>query len=104
MTKKNDKKTNKIFVYGILKDCYDTYRPAVLYGYHTFNRTHATIVEDIESRVEGQLIEVDDKEFEVIDGIEGNGTYYWRFTTEVETTKGMEECWVYQQLMDRHDI
>ena len=38
---------NKIFVYGILRDCYD-YTPATLNGYKKFYRTHATIVEDIE--------------------------------------------------------
>jgi gamma-glutamylcyclotransferase (GGCT)/AIG2-like uncharacterized protein YtfP len=94
---------NKIFVYGILRDCYD-YTPATLNGYKKFYRTHATIVEDIESKVEGQLIEVDENEFRNIDRIEGNGSYYWRFETTCNTTKGNEDCWVYQQIMDKSDI
>jgi gamma-glutamylcyclotransferase (GGCT)/AIG2-like uncharacterized protein YtfP len=92
---------NKIFVYGILVNRYES-QPAILHGYTKIIRGFASIVKtnNIDDFVGGELIEVDDLEFKRIDEIESFPTYYTRFKVNVEVGDGLERCWVYQQLED----
>ena len=87
---------NKLFVYGILVDMFENRQPAVLEGFKRVLRGHYTIVEDNDSSVEGQLIEVDDDTFKRIDRIESYPSYYTRFKVNVKSKGEVEEAWVYQ--------
>jgi len=93
---------NKLFVYGILIDQYPNIE-ARLHGWEKHYRGHASIRRRDGSYVDGQLIEVDDEEFAIIDAIEGKGIYYDRFVVSIETDNGFVDCWVYQQIEDMKD-
>jgi gamma-glutamylcyclotransferase (GGCT)/AIG2-like uncharacterized protein YtfP len=95
-------KMNKIFVYGILLNQYDTAQPAILHNYTKIMRGFASIVKtgNIDDFVGGELIKVDDEEFKRIDEIESFPHYYTRFKVNVDVGDGVERCWVYQQVED----
>lgn len=97
--------TEKLFVYGILIGRDSRAKKAELPGYEKFYRGHATIRENPEELVSGELIPVDD-DFKLYDAIEGvKVNYYHRFKTNVYNIEDekYEEAWVYQQTEDKSE-
>ena len=93
---------NKLFVYGILMGTYEGRIDAKLNGYEHIVRGHASIVKKEGECVKGELVVLNDAQFEETDRIESVGHYYHRFKVKVETDIGLvEDVWVYQQIEDK---
>jgi gamma-glutamylcyclotransferase (GGCT)/AIG2-like uncharacterized protein YtfP len=88
----------KIFVYGILVGRYDSRQPASLRGFEKVREdSFDSIIPNENTWVGGELIDVEQWQFEDIDNIECYPDYYTRFKVDVEVEGGIERAWVYQQ-------
>lgn len=112
MQAKEEKKTDKFFVYGTLKagglfaDDFDEYRistkDAKLPGFELFNLGWFPAIQPGKATVHGELHEYEDPDlvtamFDRIEGYTGNpkNSLYDRRRVVVETEDGEEEAWVY---------
>jgi len=97
-----NKKTHKLFVYGILVGRFDGRIHAKLYGYKKIFRNFATFCKSDSDFISGELVTLTDEELAMTDMIEGYPNYYHRLKVSVETVNGVvDDVWVYQHVEDK---